>query len=97
MVGLILFFLEGLGLDAAEGANHGGADAGAEKEVVLGLSMIVPVGGGLIVLGFVSSAVSAGECMRALFRSLYEVGDSRGTRRDCGLVIRSRGRWGKCG
>lgn len=59
--------------------------------------MIVPVGGGVIVLGFVSRAGRARECMRVLFHSLYAVGDSRGTRRDCRLVIRSRGRWGKCG
>lgn len=37
-------------------------------------------------------------CMRDLVRVLCCVKDSRNRIRwDCGLFIRSRGRWGKCG
>lgn len=84
-------------MDAAERANRWGDDAGAEPEEDLGLSMIVQVGGGVIVLALVPKVGKTGECMRVLFRSLWAVADSRGTRRDCGFMIRSRGRWGKCG
>nr|DAD37629.1 TPA_asm: hypothetical protein HUJ06_008270 [Nelumbo nucifera] len=45
----------------------------------------------------VYKAAEEEECMRDLVWFLCFIKNSKRVRRDCGLVIRSRGRWGKCG
>lgn len=81
---------------APELVKYGGGDAGGQGDtwLLLLLSMILPTDallkGGII-------AERAASCMRDLVASLFSAEVSRNLGRDSGLVIRSRGRWGKCG
>jgi hypothetical protein len=53
--------------------------------------------GGNLELGIGGGRKLEEECMKGLVLNACSVKDSRRIRWDSGLVIRSRGRWGKCG
>lgn len=65
--------------------------------LVLYCFMIVGCGGGLFLCGLVLE-LEERYCMRDLIWILCFLKDlGKRISSDCGLVIRSRGRWGKCG